>query len=355
MTVVSTASAGPVNTKFELNLYGFVQGDVIFSDYNPANVADVLVQNIATDSRGDLNFTAQNTRLGLDIKVPAEYGWTVTGKIEGDFSNTPNTSNPTPRLRHGYVSVDRPSWGILAGQTWMVVAPQNPGMINSGVLGFAGNIWSRYPQVRLTARPRPFLVELAALKMTNDNNTALVHTLTEEPRYQARISWNGDLPFAPKSTIGVSGDIGKHGLNTDKVELSARSQTIAIDARLPINRVTLTGEFFWAQNASLLLASCGVAPTHRDSEIKSLGGFLNVNVKFTDRLWLNAGYGAERNERNQLVAGRVYRNEVAYGNLGYKLTSAVSLIGEYGNYRTHYHALHKRENNRYQFAVKFDF
>jgi hypothetical protein len=349
--LASAASAGQVSSRHEVTLYGHVQGDVIFSDQAPADRASYTVPNTPTDSRGDLNFTAQNTRLGVDFKVPAENDWTVTGKIEGDFANNPNTSNPTPRLRHAWVSVDRPSFGLMAGQNWLLFAPRNPTVLNGGSLGRSGNVWGRFPQVRATARFAPFKIEAAVMKMTSDNNTALAHTLTEEPRYQARLSWKG----TSGAEIGLSGDIGKHGLNTGKVELAARSNGAAIDFNFPISRLTLSGEVFTARNIQVLMGSAGVVPTTSDSKVNSVGGFANLNIKLDDRLGLDLGYAGEHLDAKRIAAGQIERNETIYGLVTYKLTRNTSLLFEYERQRTEYKAVRLIENNRYQFAARLTF
>lgn len=356
MVVASSALAETVNSKLNTTIYGFIQGDVIYSTDDPADIGRSINNRRTTPTQGDLNFSAQYTRLGLNINAPTRGDWNVLGNVEIDFANAPTTSNPNLRLRHGYVQAKNGSFGLLVGQTWMLLAQQNPNTINyNGYLGRAGNLWSRYPQVRFSGYLDKFTLEGAVLKMTNDNNTATAHSLTEEPRYQARLACKGDLFGIKNALIAVGGDIGKYGLSTGPTEIAAKSHAVAAEMNLPINRLTLNGEIFWAKNESLLLGSCGVNPTSKDSDITSLGGYININYKISDKLWMNVGYGSEENKAEKIAVNSAQQNTVIFGNIGYKLTSDLSLIGEYTWNETNFKGFDKLSNNRYQFAVKYDF
>ena len=95
----------------------------------------------------------RNTRLGIDVlgpRIPMLACAQSGGKIEIDFQGAcDGTDNKgAVLLRHAYVEVENDDFRLLAGQTWDVISPLNPGMLMYSVGWEAGNIGYRRAQLR---------------------------------------------------------------------------------------------------------------------------------------------------------------------------------------------------------------
>ncbi len=128
VTLAPTIPAAPVKTKVsialqwqtksdtEMNLYGFIRGDVAYQFEGAKGIFN-SIHNVALEgdtgkksTEDRLDTTLTTTRIGLDFSTPLA-DQALKGKIEVDFRG--GDSKDTVRLRHVYLSYDR--W--LIGQT----------------------------------------------------------------------------------------------------------------------------------------------------------------------------------------------------------------------------------------------
>lgn len=135
--------------KTQLKLYGRVRADVTYDTRNAVNDiynrTDKIPLNGASNVSDNLNVSAANSRLGVDLTRPTDYGQ-LNAKIEGDFmtSGTYTNGNGTFRLRHAYVSLG--NW--LVGQSQSPFVTDTPTTVDPN--GIMGSTSLRPVQVRYT-------------------------------------------------------------------------------------------------------------------------------------------------------------------------------------------------------------
>ena len=141
--------------------YGFIRNYLTFDSRNTYTVVggeynmipyDVLWNE---DNSEDLNavpnmqMQALTSRFGFRILGPQLKGWTLTGKLEGDFGGF-GTNNTVLRLRLAYLRLAMQGTELLVGQDWHPLS----GDIMPEVLGMAAGApfrpHSRTPQIRGT-------------------------------------------------------------------------------------------------------------------------------------------------------------------------------------------------------------
>jgi hypothetical protein len=153
------ASAGNfLKTKLDMELYGFIKADAVYSDSeaatNSTTNSSVAAYNAPYNGikkhQHDFNLSGQATRLGINFNpVALDNGGKVGGKFEMDWNAT-NGPVYQPRLRLAYLQADYDKWGVTAGQAWDFFAPINANTLNDANVWRAGNIGYRHPQVYLT-------------------------------------------------------------------------------------------------------------------------------------------------------------------------------------------------------------
>ena len=123
-----------------------VYGTADFFYYVPKdrNVVD------GVDLNAQMNFcySAITTRLGVDILGYEVNGWSVSGKIEGDFyaGVTGVTGTASLRLRQACMTLSRDAFSLKAGQSWHPMAADMP-QIFSPNTGAPFGPFSRTPEL----------------------------------------------------------------------------------------------------------------------------------------------------------------------------------------------------------------
>ncbi|MDR3435777.1 DcaP family trimeric outer membrane transporter [Telmatospirillum sp.] len=177
-----------------------------------------LDSSAAAHRGGQVNFTAQESRLNVTTLTPTDQVGDVKSVIETDFyGNGKNNSGNVLRLRHAYVSAD----GFTAGQTWstfMDLDTAGPEVLDFD--GPVGYIFVRQPQVRYTAAVGKGAVSVALESPSGDvaANTADVH-IDKAPdivaKYSIDPSWGHFAIAGLGRYLSVdSGEPGQHGNKT---------------------------------------------------------------------------------------------------------------------------------------------
>jgi len=172
----------PVKSKFEADLFGFVEFDAIHDTTQSfVDLAGNTIIQPTTNYRGNHQqtiFGVRNSRLGFKFKGP-DLSWMKTSALlEMDFlGNQPGTppttavseaaffTNPAFRIRHYMVKMETPIVDVLAGQYWQLFGWQSyfhPNTVE--IQGVPGQIYSRSPQFRLshTFKTSPVNIDIAA-------------------------------------------------------------------------------------------------------------------------------------------------------------------------------------------------
>ncbi|MCI0651796.1 MAG: hypothetical protein L0Z55_07920 [Planctomycetes bacterium] len=340
--------------------YGFLRLDAY---YNTARADSVIIpfrvlpesspQSIsgqASYNDNDFALDPRLTRLGLEVDAGEIAGAQVRGRLEVDFANFPSgvsESRATPRIRLAYVDAEQGSFTHRFGQDWDIIAPIFPFVHGELLLWNAGNLGDRRPLVATTystTRQEASVFELRlGLGLTGavDNKDLDATPASPErdgfdsglPNLQARVGFARKLGkedvragiWAAVAELETDNRIGPAGRRGSRNFLSWVS---GVDVHAPLSaRLTLRGEA-WAgqalsdfrggigQSVTTAVTTAGVPPSASDpdvgSEVRAMGGFLEVLWRTTDKFTTAVGYSIDDPNNGDLVATNARRNQVGY-------------------------------------------
>ena len=358
----------------DVQVYGRIKADAAFdtSRLDTGNYARWVNSEGDNHNDHELNITANETRLGLRIKGPETDDVKTSGVIEGDFYGGGAENKPNPMMRHAYMQIDWVKCGLslLAGQTWDVISPLNPPVLNYSVQWWAGNIGYRRPQVRLTK-----VCELGggtSLKL----ETALARDIGRTsgfdpgdsgedsglPSFQGRASLTFPFLAGQKATIGVSGHYAPEEYDTDAAgrNINADSWSANLDMDLPLlSWLRLKGEMFTGQDLDAYLGGIGqgvtVTPTHL-IEIRGTGGWLAASLGPWEAWTLNFGCSGEFIDDGDVTSASARTcNSAIFGNAIYKINSHASVGVEVSRWLTLYKDQADGDSIRVQTSFIYEF
>jgi len=334
----------------------------------------------SADDEGEDSFVidTRRTRLGLNIAGPQVplFGCAESGaQVEIDFMGftgnvvggtvVPNSENfAGVLLRHAYAELKTENWRVLAGQTWDVISPLNPGMLTYAVGWAGGNIGFRRMQIR---GERFFhfsdaclvTVQGAMMQDIVSDQTAFAENVNW-PVLQGRVALSlGESSGGPRPfTIGLAGHVGEQGWDfpgADDYRLPTWS--VCADARYAItDRLGIQGEFFTGENLSTFLGGItqGINPITRRT-IQATGGWVDLWYDWTPRLHSHVGYGND-NPLNADVptSGRIF-NSFLFGNVSFDVTKKLILGVEVSHWRTNYQDKAPGDSMIFEFAGQYAF
>ena len=393
--------------KAEMKKLSWTKGDYTITPYgilwanlveetgrtNPGNYP-LYVARPREDANSDCYIDARSTRLGFDVlgpQVPMLWGAQVGGKVEIDFQRQIDTENkPSLLLRHAYVEVKDDDFRLLAGQTWDVISPLNPGVLFYSVGWDGGNIGYRRPQFRaeryLTVSDTVQVIAQGSLNTcspTDTSGTATTYTAMSsswpvlEGRIATRLGPRGDGLFPWE--FGVSSHVGQLTYDFHKsaagpfnfTDIGAPRETWSLntDIRVPITqRFGVQGELFMGQNLGPFLGGVGQSVdvvSYTDSTgkvhyatgdgIRSRGGWVDAWYDWTPRLHTHSGYSVDDPFNNDVTSGRVY-NGFCFANVSYDLAAKFLVGFEYSHWKTLWVGPSAVANSdNYNFVVKLGF
>jgi hypothetical protein len=260
------------------------------SNFDPASIP--LNKSAASNRDGQLNFSAQETRLNLTTLSKTDAFGDVKSVVEGDFYNTSGSGNFF-RLRHAYLSAS----GFTAGQTWSTFTDLDTA--GPETLDFGGPVgWAavRSPQLRYTkALPLGSVdvaVESPSASLTPATNVADNH-IDKAPdvavRYSADPSW-GHFAVAGLGRY-LSNDAGTGGIHASKAVYGVLAgvgvKTIGKDM-LVFQTVDGDGIGRYLEQG---LGNDAVLANHAIKPINIWGGVVGYTHFWTDALRSSAAYG----------------------------------------------------------------
>jgi hypothetical protein len=301
------------------------------------------------DQQGEDAFTidTRRTRLGIDITGPriAAFGCAQSGgKVEIDFHGAFVVENkPGVLLRHAYGEVKDDEFRLLAGQTWDVISPLNPGVLSYSVLWGEGNIGYRRAQVRIERYLALPADQQLTLQLSLNQN--IVSDFTAEPGVEpessawplieGRLAFTDDSPgpLAGPVALGISGHIGEQGFDFTAVgppplnlppadDVRIRTWSFNVDLRVPVTkRSGFQGEYFMGQNLSTFLGGIvqGVCPCTR-RPIRAHGGWVELWHDWSPCWHSHVGFGVDDPVDRDMLFGRSY-NHALFANVSHDVTS----------------------------------
>ncbi len=355
--VTATAADKP---SIKIKPYGFFKLDGMY-DQNETNgnVAKYVGRQNGDDSDEQFNMTPKHTRLGLKMTGENIRDAAVNGKVEVDFYGSDGPENAALiRLRHAYFTVRSAEFQLLAGQTWDLISPLNPSMLNASPIFGAGNIGMRRPQVRLsyTAQPNNQTdITLAAgifRNMGNDNTPTLTLSLADgedatdgsDDGTDAGIpSIQGMLELRHEFNPGTSLQVGASGLwGQMKAESQLSTNTETYENWGAVGHLKLSlasgfaimGEGFTGRNLGSYAG--GISQASTLDGVDCVGGWGSLQFQPSDQVQFNAGGGMDDPKDEDLSNGDKGKNQCIFGNIKYNVVPLVTLGLEVSHWRTEY-------------------
>lgn len=298
---------------------------------------------------------AKSTRLGFDVLGPKVcfFGEAQTGgKVEIDFQGSFVTENKGGLLlRHAYVEMKNDEYRLLAGQTWDVISPLNPGVLFYSVGWFGGNIGYRRAQVRgeryMDLSDNLLITAQGSLSedLLTDSLPAVAPPFSSdhsgwpvlEGRLAATLGPRG--PGCRPIEVGVSSHIGDTILFLAAAPndgVSRRTWSLNTDIRVPItSRFGVQAELWTGENLATYFGGIGqginlAAPYNT---IRSRGGWVDVWYDWSERWHSHVGYSIDDPIDSDITSGRVY-NSFLFANVSYDVTKKFLLGFEFTSWRT---------------------
>jgi len=329
----------------------------------------LALQPAPADSRGNFGATLRQSEIGLEVFGPHLGGASTSGDVQVDFAGGfPNTLNGVTsgalRLRTATVRLDWPRTSIVAGQDAVFFSPLSPTSFASlavPAMGYAGNLWSWVPQVRVEHR-----IELASGSSLILQGGILDNLTGEppdfqamrvpqagegssQPAYGARVAWTGHASGQP-ITFGMGGFYTRQdwyfGRHVDGWAGTA-------DWTIPLPRgFILSGEFYRGLAAGGMGAGAGRSvlfngslddPATRVRGLDSVGGWSQLKYRATERLEFNGAVGLDNPMARDLrlfpnsqsyFDAQLAQNRSALLNLIFRPRSNLLLSAEYRHLRT---------------------
>jgi hypothetical protein len=271
------SAADDSGQRWKLRFYGFAEFDAIHDStqsFLEASLnAPIMPRGTYPGDNARTQFTAKNSRIGLNVAAPDYHGIQASANINFDFFGVQPTEVTetdfyvvgTMRLRHAYLRLRTPVVDFLAGQHPTLFGWGGAGFYPGTVafLGTVGQVYHHDTQARLSKTlGQTFQVETAVAAVRPAQRDAEIPDIEAGLRL-AHNGWRGrtiqgnDRPEVIPLSVGVSG-LWRHFAVTEFREIPRRPRRTtgwgaAANVFLPIlpassdtdfsNCLTVTGEF----------------------------------------------------------------------------------------------------------------
>ncbi|MDR1728144.1 MAG: hypothetical protein LBT74_09535 [Acidobacteriota bacterium] len=352
--------------------YGYVKLDSVYDTARTA-YGDLsfwaLPKTTVGGGEEELTFSARDTRLGLNITGHESGKVKVTGKIEGDLFEEASTANKySPRLRLAYLDVAwGEGWSLRFGQDWDTYSSFHPSMVDAGILGNAGHLYGRHPQIRLTKDSKvggdaTVTVKLAVQHGRNganyDGDAQPDENAAASPSFHGSLAVKAKLIGAKQSTFTVSGAYGREKVRGSANPGTYQSWLLHGGVQLPLHdKLTLQGVAWTGENLDNYLGGVGQGVNVAiGTEIKSAGGWGQLVYIPSRQFQLGVGYGIDDPDDAELSGNARTFNDRFFANFFYNLTDKAQIGVEYSYMRTDY-ALPSQDqvNHRIHLGAKYSF
>jgi hypothetical protein len=357
---------------FKITPYGILWGSAVYQTNRTfPGPYTLFVSPLNKEGEGAFDIDTRRTRLGVDIigpRLPGCGNAITGGKIEIDFFGAFVAQNkPGVLLRHAYGEIKNEEFRVLAGQTWDVISPLNPGTLSYSVMWDQGNIGYRRAQIRgerYLELPSDQLLTLQLSANQDINGDFLTEPGVEPetsdwPVLEGRVAITNETPawLAGPVTLGVSGHIGEQGWDFTAVgppplllpaadDVRIRTWSCNVDLRAPLTkRSGIQGEYFMGENLSTFFGGIGqgVCPCLREP-IRAHGGWVEYWYDWSPCYHSHFGYGVDDPNDNDMLVGRTY-NQNIFANIVHDVTKFIVIGFEVSFAKTNH------EENRPGFVV----
>lgn len=373
----------------KLDLYGFILANTYWSSSGVFG-SDVPLWAVArTDARAEdqeFGMTARQSRFGLRLKAPDVGKAKLGGVLELDmFGSFPNggqkASFGQARVRLANMRLEWERASLTAGQDWIILAPLNPTTLSHfAVVGLAtsGNIWLRYPQLRLDVFTKR---GDAKLGMTAGLVRPVGGSDPSEPGAFVDVAGAGErsgMPFiqgrafyatpafGKTLAVGLSGHYGqesyKFGTTTITTD-DATTWAVAGDFQVPLGAaLALQGEVFTGTNLDSFQGGVNQGVVASDAlatatPIDTKGGWVQLSVTppGNKKLAFHLTYGMDDPDDDTLRAGQRAQNQTLMASVFYKPTANFQCALEYSRLDTKYRSGEANDASVVNLALAFSF
>ena len=313
--------------------------------------------------------TVRQSEVGLEVFGPELAGAKTRGQVQLDFGGgfpagaLDGINTGIVRLRTANMRMDWDNTSLIVGQDNLFISPNSPTSFASLLVpsfGYAGNLWSWTPQVRLEhkfnfADDQNVSVQAAILDNVTGEPSYGSHRLPQAgeasglPAYAARTAWTKDVSGRPL-TLGAGGYYSRQNWGSGWI---ADGWAAVGDWRIPLSsRFEFSGEAYRGRAVGGLGGGIGQSvlisanPTNFAPDflpLNSVGGWSQVKFSATSRLEFNGAFGIDnpfaRDLRSIPSPAGVYpsvlaANRSAMLNFIYHPRSDLLFSGEYRHLRT---------------------
>ena len=375
MGVAFSLMAGEaVESKYKINVYGFVKLEAIYDNTEVAKGDWLLFVRPGDSPQADQSvytMNARHSRIGMKFQGPTilEDG-KVNALIEADFAGGfPNSSTaarqPLLRLRHAWVEIDKPMWALRFGQDWALISGPFPNTTSFVVGAGKGNLWMRYSQIKYTLKMKPVKLALSinrpmAGNIKYDNYAGGSFDIVGDgeksgmPWFMGRVWLN-----TGKATLSLSGHYGQEQINDlSDVAHDMKSYSVNADVVLPVGPMTLTARGFMGENLNSFFGGVFQGFTKDASSVTNVaakGGWGQIQYKLSNTWALTAGGGMDDPDDADLTSGMRSKNTWLFGNAAMTLHPSLVFMLEAESLKTSYLDGEDGDNLRIQFVTYFKF
>lgn len=340
------------------------------------NAGDYVFYVLSPDAEGEPSFhlDVKSSRFGLNGSGPDVcLGACLASKfkLEVDFQGAFVTENKASvLLRHAYWELRGPRFSVLAGQTWDVISPLNPGMLMYTVGWGGGNIGYRRAQFRgeLTAGPEARRLTVQA-SLNSDIVTDFAGSATAQcdhsdwPVAEARAAVGLGRPKALRAAVGVSGHYGQQRFDWEPFnpgfDKSIETWSVNIDAQVQVPGVlSLSGEWFTGKNLGAYLGGIlqGVTCESTRKALPSTGGWIDLGFRPMAGVQSHLGFGIDDPDETDLVkpTARTY-NRFVFANVTRNVSDQLVAGVEVSHWRTEFVGQSTGQSLHVNFMTKYSF
>jgi hypothetical protein len=373
-----------------IEVHGFEELDAIFDDTQMGlgsetigNNAQIPKPGTAAQDNGQAQFSPRNSRFDFLAQSTVD-GWLTKGYVEGDFLGATNTAEnkeytqPTFRIRHAYLDVQKDGWDIMAGQYWTLFGWNMDNVLATlDVSPIMGTLYQRTPRISVMKTfGGDAQVQLAVDAERPEEAFSMVPNFDGGIRFllngmKAQFAYaTGGSKFVPMS-IGISGRLATYAYavagTLDYKDVTG--QGVAVDAQIPIlastalkdeSTLILTGEWMagkgvadalngWngggATSGSALIADAGIAGTVGTAftliDDESWNSQLQFHLPQAVGTYFTVGYGETYTDNAvglTYAAAALPYNDVTgvFANIVQDFTNNVRVGVEYSRFDDHY-------------------
>jgi hypothetical protein len=322
-----------VQSTVDLKLWGRVNFAATYDNFQgTGGIGGADFTNFITaEGNEEVSFNPKDTRFGFAASNSWD-DWTGRAVFEIDFYSDVATSNFSPRLRLGYVELaDKDGFSIRAGQDWIPIAQQNPGMIDYGILAFSGNLFNRVPQItaRFKGADTEVLVSAVHNRVSNGQDQQ-----ERMPWLMGRFAYTGLMD--DKGLLAIGGGVRDATISNAAGNRSVTNWVGAAEARVPVcPQATIVAEGWIGAGIGREFLRSNLDYSSTGDEMEGAGGFVSLEWKPADKWQFNLGIGIDQPKDDDTTALTFYgaavpfdANQSIFANVRYQISKQIGVGAE---------------------------